>query len=153
MKSGIEVKTVGEAKPATPEVPVLTPVVTPDEPDKQLMSGVKFLQSENQDEIGQLQASADAETHIDTQNELTNTSEASEDTSETESKDGVTRHVVTYVGSGHWIDSDGKVWARVSAKGTDIKNVREYDDEDLQSRDDLKFMIGYGAMTVTTVTL
>jgi hypothetical protein len=141
MKSDLKLNPVGaEVKPVV-ETPVETVVED----------------TVNSTETEQLETSTDTEAPINTQDELANTSAQSENTEGTEPTEeqtsGVTKHIVTYIGGGHWIGSDGKVWARESMSGTDIKNIREYDDEDFKSREDLKFMIGYGAMTVTTVTL
>lgn len=90
--------------------------------------------------------------------ELTdNTSETAEDTSETkgetpheeESKAG-TVVVVTYVGSGIWKDEVGKLW---SAKNVtdNILSERQYSKEEYDKREDIKFMVGYGAMKISVV--
>lgn len=90
--------------------------------------------------------------------ELTdNTSETAEDTSETkeetpheeENKAG-TVVVVTYIGGGIWRDEAGKLW---SAKNmTDnILSERQYSKEEYDKREDIKFMVGYGAMKISVV--
>ena len=90
--------------------------------------------------------------------ELTdNTSETAEDTSETkeetpheeENKAG-TVVVVTYIGGGIWRDEAGKLW---SAKNmTDnILSERQYSKEEYDKREDIKFMVGYGAMRISVV--
>lgn len=90
--------------------------------------------------------------------ELTdNTSETVEDTSETkgetpheeESKAG-TVVVVTYVGGGIWKDEAGKFW---SAKNmtNNILSERQYSKEEYNKREDIKFMVGYGAMKISVV--
>ena len=90
--------------------------------------------------------------------ELTdNTSETAEDTNETkketphkeESKAG-TVVVVTYVGGGIWKDEAGKLW---SAKNmtNNILSERQYSKEEYDKRDDIKFMVGYGAMKISVV--
>ena len=90
--------------------------------------------------------------------ELTdNASETAEDTSETkgetpheeESKAG-TVVIVTYVGGGIWKDEAGKLW---SAKNiTDnILSERQYSKEEYDKREDIKFMVGYGAMKISVV--
>ena len=90
--------------------------------------------------------------------ELTdNTSETAEDTSETkeetqheeESKAG-TVVVVTYVGGGIWKDEAGKLW---SAKNVtdNILSERQYFKEEYDKREDIKFMVGYGAMKISVV--
>lgn len=90
--------------------------------------------------------------------ELTdNTSETAEDTRETkgetpheeESKTG-TVVVVTYVGGGIWKDEAGKLW---SAKNmtNNILSERQYSKEEYDKREDIKFMVGYGAMKISIV--
>ena len=90
--------------------------------------------------------------------ELTdNTSETAEDTNETkgetpheeESKAG-TVVVVTYVGGGIWKDEAGKLW---SAKDmtNNILSERQYSKEEYDKREDIKFMVGYGAMKISVV--
>ena len=90
--------------------------------------------------------------------ELTdNASETVEDTSETkgetpheeESKAG-TVVVVTYVGGGIWKDEAGKLW---SAKNmtNNILSERQYSKEEYDKREDIKFMVGYGAMKISIV--
>ena len=90
--------------------------------------------------------------------ELTdNTSKTAEDTSETkeetqheeESKAG-TIVVVTYVGGGIWKDEAGKLW---SAKNVtdNILSERQYSKEEYDKREDIKFMVGYGAMKISVV--
>lgn len=90
--------------------------------------------------------------------ELTdNTSETAEDTSETkvetpheeESKAG-TVVVVIYVGGGIWKDEAGKLW---SAKNmtNNILSERQYSKEEYDKREDIKFMVGYGAMKISVV--
>ena len=90
--------------------------------------------------------------------ELTdNTSETAEDTSKTkeetsheeESKAG-TVVVVTYVGGGIWKDEAGKLW---SAKNmtNNILSERQYSKEEYDKREDIKFMVGYGAMKISVV--
>ena len=90
--------------------------------------------------------------------ELTdNASETAEDTSKTkgetpheeESKAG-TVVIVTYVGGGIWKDEAGKLW---SAKNVtdNILSERQYSKEEYDKREDIKFMVGYGAMKISVV--
>lgn len=88
---------------------------------------------------------------------IDNTSETAENTNETkretpheeESKAG-TVVVVTYVGSGIWKDEAGKLW---SAKNmtNNILSERQYSKEEYDKREDIKFMVGYGAMKISVV--
>lgn len=53
--------------------------------------------------------------------------------------------VVTYIGSGIWKDSENSLWARED-KGNAIRKTRIYPVGLYEKRDDIKFMVGYGAM-------
>lgn len=90
--------------------------------------------------------------------ELTdNTSETAEDTNETkeetpheeESKAG-TVVVVTYVGNGIWKDEGGKLWSTKNVTDN-ILSERQYSKEEYDKREDIKFMVGYGAMKISVV--
>lgn len=104
----------------------------------------------------ELNKPSETEAKADHQNKLDNVSETAGDTKEIKQNDGketVKKHVLTYIAGGIWIDSNGQKWSRQPISGTDIVNVREYYDNDYQNRDDLQFMVNYGSMTITTVTL
>lgn len=58
--------------------------------------------------------------------------------------------VVTYVGSGVWKDSDGKLWAS-SDKSDNILSERQFTSDEYEKREDIKFMVGYGAMKAVHV--
>lgn len=60
-------------------------------------------------------------------------------------KPTVTKHLVTYVGSGEFIDRNNYKWHRDSEQ--------TYSDEEFSKRTDLQYMIQYGAMKHTTVTM
>lgn len=88
---------------------------------------------------------------------IDNTSEKAENTNETkketpheeESKAGAVV-VVIYVGGGIWKDEAGKLW---SAKNmtNNILSERQYSKEEYDKREDIKFMVGYGAMKISVV--
>ena len=92
---------------------------------------------------------------------IDNTLETAEDTNKTkeetkketpheeESKVGAVV-VVTYVGGGIWKDEAGKLW---SAKNmtNNILSERQYSKEEYDKREDIKFMVGYGAMKISVV--
>ena len=92
--------------------------------------------------------------------ELTdNTSETAEGTSKTKTKEETPHEeeskagtvvVVTYVGGGIWKDEAGKLW---SAKNVtdNILSERQYSKEEYDKREDIKFMVGYGAMKISVV--
>lgn len=90
--------------------------------------------------------------------ELTdNTPEKPEDTNETGAKEpdeqpqkGDAVVVVTYVGGGVWKDEEGKLWS--ANKLTDnIMSKRQYPKSVYEAREDLKFMVKYGAMQIYVV--
>jgi hypothetical protein len=114
--------------------------------------GADVNKTPNSDKTVKLDDTKATETQADTSNELNSTSEQSEDTQGT-ATDGVTKHVVSYIGGGIWVDQSGEKWARDDVPGTDIKSAREYTDDKYQTRDDIKFMVAYGAMKLVTVTL
>lgn len=58
--------------------------------------------------------------------------------------------IVRYVGGGAWIDNKGCYWAN-EKKSENILNERQYSVEEYESRDDIKFMVAYGAMKSTVV--
>lgn len=58
--------------------------------------------------------------------------------------------IVRYVGGGAWIDNKGCYWAN-EKKSENILNERQYSAEEYESRDDIKFMVAYGAMKSTVV--
>ena len=64
---------------------------------------------------------------------------------------GDTKHVVTYVGNGVWVDEKGKVWSRSLKSNSEVEEVRTYLEKEFVLRTDLHFMIEYGAMTHTEV--
>lgn len=88
--------------------------------------------------------------------ELTdNTSKESENHSETDKKAEPTETkkaiaIVRYIGYGVWKDSRGELWANED-KTVNIVSQREYSADEYQERDDLRFMVGYGAMKMTIV--
>lgn len=54
------------------------------------------------------------------------------------------KHSVTYIAGGLWTDSTGQTWSR-DAKGRSI-NHKVFTAEELAAREDIKYMIKYGAM-------
>lgn len=59
--------------------------------------------------------------------------------------------VVDYIGNGVWIDSENQKWANKDISGTNIKCQRKYSADEYDKRDDIKFMVSYGEMKLTTV--
>ena len=66
------------------------------------------------------------------------------------------KHLVTYMGSGLWRDSEEKLWGEVEGR-TDItrkvvfKSTKSQEDF-LETRPDIKFMIEYGQMSIETLS-
>ena len=59
--------------------------------------------------------------------------------------------VVSYVGRGVWVDSDHKCWSRNVNEGANILSSRTYSKEEYELRDDIKFMVNYGEMSIVEV--
>jgi hypothetical protein len=99
---------------------------------------------------------AETDTKIDesTDNALKTAEDNSETATKTEDETNKTEFdgkvVVTYVGGGIWKDSEGKLWASTK-KSDNILNERQYTAEEYKNREDIKFMVSYGAMKATHV--
>lgn len=55
-----------------------------------------------------------------------------------EPEHGTTKHTCIYMGIGFWTDTNGVVWEH--------KDTHVYTDEEFATRDDIKYMIDYGAI-------
>lgn len=55
-----------------------------------------------------------------------------------EPEHGTKKHTCTYMGNGVWTDRDGMNWVR--------KDTNVFTDEEFATRDDIKYMIDYGAI-------
>lgn len=105
----------------------------------------------------ELKTSKQAETKKQSAELTDNASEKAEDTKETDTEQTTETEdkagdkvVVTYVGSGIWRDSKGKLWASEN-KSDGILSERQFTAGEYDGREDIKFMVGYGAMKVTYV--
>lgn len=116
------------------------------EVSKDIKEEVKSTQIEKLNEAKQANASTE------TENKSENTKKESEKPQETP-KATVTRHVVSYVGNSIWVDRTGQHWSRNEFPGTNIVTSKEYSDEEFKERSDIQFMVSYGEMRVTTVTI
>lgn len=58
--------------------------------------------------------------------------------------------IVRYVGGGAWIDEKGCYWANEDKSGN-ILHERQYSKSEYESREDIKFMVAYGAMESTII--
>ena len=101
------------------------------------MSGIKV---DNMSGVGVVNAPAD-------QPEIKNEAEDTlKDTQKpTEEQTPKTKHVVTYIGSSEFKDSTGHKWYK--------NDEKTYDDNEYVNRNDLHFMIEYGEMKHTVVTM
>jgi hypothetical protein len=99
-----------------------------------------------------------AETSIETVESFDNATETTEDNSETTPKESEEatktesngKVVVTYVGNSIWKDANGELWAS-NKKSDNILSDRQYTIDEYEKREDIKFMVGYGAMKATHV--
>lgn len=82
---------------------------------------------------------------------IDNVSKESEDTQEATEEAEEKKAVVTYVGNGTWRDGNGKIWSRTEKPNIDIVATRSYSKDEYDEREDIKFMVKYGAMKVTLV--
>lgn len=113
-------------------------------------------QTGNSTEVEKLTNAEPAKTPAQPTELTDNTSDNSEDTQKTEEKateepkkagSNTGTVVVTYIGSGIWKDETGALWAStVPASASTIINERQYSVDEYESREDIKFMVGYGAM-------
>lgn len=111
----------------------------------------------NSDELGKLDEVKGTEAPQNTVNESDDMTKKSEEpqekAKETKEETKSIIHVVEYVGTGIWVDSKRVSWSSVEHRGTDIIKQRNITDEEFQTREDIKFMIGYGAMRETIVQM
>lgn len=63
------------------------------------------------------------------------------------------KYVVEYIAGGIWKDAKGEYWASEGIIGTNIANTRAYTEAEYTKREDLHFMVQYGSMKSTKVTL
>ena len=113
----------------------------------------------NSEEIEKLETSEQVETNKQSEELIDNAVEKAEDTSEiaqdvkTETKKE-TKHgdkvIVRYIGGGIWKDSKGALWASTN-KSDSILGERQYDTNEYEKREDIKFMVKYGTMIETYV--
>lgn len=107
-------------------------------------------------EINKLQDEKPTKAQQDTSNEQVNTEKESEDTQENKEdnkEQKTTKHIVEYIGNGIWIDGKGQHWANHNVERTNIVSSQEFYDDEFNSREDIIFMIKYGAMKLRTVSL
>lgn len=59
--------------------------------------------------------------------------------------------LVTYIGHGSWIDAEREYWSATENKKANVLSNRTYTKDEYESREDLKFMVGYGEMNAIEV--
>lgn len=110
-------------------------------------------------EIEKLKNNEPAEPSSESTESIDDVSEATKDTNEIkkdkaeEAKEETKAEgkvIVTYVGSGVWKDSKGKLWAS-EKKSENILSERQYNADEYNNREDIKFMVNYGAMKAINV--
>lgn len=77
--------------------------------------------------------------------EVENTSKDTAEQTTEGTAEPITKHVIVYLGNGEYKDSVGCKWHK--------HNEQTYSDEEYESRKDLHFMVKYGEMKHTTVTI
>lgn len=65
----------------------------------------------------------------------------------------VKKHLVTFVGNGIWIDAHGVAWSRTHKDNSDMVEQHEFGDDEYNERSDIHFMVEYGAMKHTEISL
>lgn len=75
------------------------------------------------------------------ENTFTNTAKQATE----EAKEAVTKHVIVYLGNGEYTDSTGHKWHK--------NDEYTYSDDEYNSRKDIHFMVKYGEMKHTMVTI
>ena len=106
----------------------------------------------------ELKTTEQAEVKTESTELIDNTSEKAEAISETEpnahahaeKSEAGGKAVVTYIGKGIWRDANKELWAP-NDKSDTIVSERQYTIDEYEKREDIKFMVGYGAMKVTYV--
>jgi hypothetical protein len=111
----------------------------------------------NSAEIEELTEVKPAEAPIESTESTDNTNTSHEDTNEIEQEKGEETKpepnstvIVRYIGGGVWIDEKGNYWANED-KSDNILHERQYSKAEYESREDIQFMVSYGAMKIITV--
>lgn len=60
------------------------------------------------------------------------------------------KHIVTYIGNGTWRDSNDKPWEKNTTEEVESTMTQE---QYLETRPDIEFMVEYGAMKINTITI
>lgn len=111
----------------------------------------------NPTEIEELTEVKPAEAPIESAESIDDVNTSHEDTNETKQEKGEEAKpepngtvIVRYIGGGIWIDEKGNYWANED-KSNNILHERQYSKAEYESREDIQFMVSYGAMKIVTV--
>lgn len=113
-------------------------------------NNAELAKSNELNEAEQAEGQASAELTDNTSETAEDTRETKEETPHEEESKASTVVVVTYVGSGIWKDEAGKLWSTKNVTNN-ILSERQYSKEEYDKREDIKFMVGYGAMKISVV--
>lgn len=107
------------------------------------MSGLKI---DNMNGVNAVNAPANA-VQINAQVEDTSKDmpKSAEATAQESSTETAKKHVIVYIGSSEFTDSTGHKWHK--------NDEKTYDESEYGTRKDLQFMVGYGEMKHTVVTM
>lgn len=112
------------------------------------MSNIKLggLKVDNMNDVNVINAPANA---VKINEEVENTSkdmpESTEKATQAEAKEQVVKHVLVYIGQSEFTDTKGNKWHK--------NDEHTFDEKDYANRDDLQFMVNYGEMKHTIVTM
>ena len=76
---------------------------------------------------------------------LRDTQKPTEETTQENKTDAIKKHVIVYIGSSEFTDSTGHKWHK--------NDEKTYNEDEYNTRKDLQFMIKYGEMKHTVVTM
>jgi hypothetical protein len=100
------------------------------------------LKIENIEPVNAANAPANA---LKINDEVENTSKDTTKQAEEQTKEATVKHVIVYLGNGEYTDNTGRKWRK--------DNEYTYTDKEYADRKDLHFMVKYGEMKHTVVTM
>ena len=107
------------------------------------MGGLKI---DNMNGANAVNASANAvQINVKAEDTSKDTQKPSEATAQSEGSETAVKHVIVYLGSSEFKDSTGHKWHR--------NDEKTFSDEEYKTRADLHFMVSYGEMKHTAVTM
>lgn len=112
-----------------------------------------LLKPANSAKVEELKESEGAETPTEAPEIKETAKEESEEPQEQTEKGATSnnkKHVLKYVATGAWIDQEHRTWAK-NHENPDIIDTMTISDDEYQSRQDLQFMVSYGAITDVVV--